>query len=228
MVNSDIPAAFDYHLPDGARLAHRVLFGIELPAAQALAFSHLFAQINFLPIPSIQLPDMVALLEAVDLHDCSRMINAWCADDVVQAAVLLRYKRTLCHHKGVSLDTPFNAVDPSYFRTSASSAPVDWVFVDAMVGAENLSLALAARWARLGIAMMTTPAYLDNPGPVGRKLLLDYKLANRLVLLKYAVDGVDRAWIVVFESSGTKARMLATHGTGSLTWVCYNSLFASP
>ena len=218
---ADVPESFDFQEVEGMQLAHRVLLEMDLSEAVATCMAARFNQLSLdtdVP-PVVTELDARLLLGAVDMQSCTRILCPWYPNDVLQTALLNRYSHVLLLPV---VNRMSNQYDPAFYKQFVSGGEVDWVFVIPPVGMEGIVLALAVKFARLGVAMLVDRGFLHAGqggvhGAPAKQLLLRYKAADRLAEIHPPADG--RVWIVVFSAVGHRTGMLSTIGSGREGWI---------
>ena len=217
---SYLPNVFELSTAEGVQHAFTTLMQFDLPAAFAAKLAALYSELS---------GDMVAaapngeeaglLLRAVDLKSCARMVCAWPGDEMLAQSLARRYAHKL---EVPALNIVHNQFQPQFYKRLAIRAPVDWVFLNPPVGAESLALELAVHFARIGVAMIVDRDFLhvgqaSRVGEPSRKLLFQYKAADRLAVIYPPGDG--RVWVLVFASVGHRTGMLSVVGGVRDGWI---------
>ena len=205
-----LPDSFDLLSVGGVIAAHAAV-GCDLDEASAASW--LLAQTT---PASVSSRDCALFLRAVNLASCSR-VACPSGGASLQAALLDRHRISLLEP---ALPAAILSLSPLCYRELGQKPPVDWLFIAPPAGAEALALALAVRFACFGVAMLMEAPQLLRCNHTMWQLLLRFKVADQLAILKPAQEG-DGVWVIVFAASGFRATMLSTcNGSCREGWVC--------
>jgi hypothetical protein len=217
---AELPDVFELSTAEGVQVAFTVLMQFDVPVDFAGRVALLHSQFDGDMVAAVSSREEVALLlRAVDLQSCARMVCSWPGGEVLAQCLAERYAHQL---KVPALNTVHNQFQPLFYKRLASRAPVDWVFLNPPVGAESLALQLAVHFARIGVAMIVDRDFLhvgqaSRVGEPSRKLLFQYKAADRLAVIYPPGDG--RVWVLVFASVGHRTGMLSVVGGVRDGWI---------
>ena len=108
---------------------------------------------------------------------------------------------------------------PLHYRRLALKGPVDWIFLYPPVPLADLSLALAASRARVGVALWVPRTYLTSLPSPRLQLLSAFKAERRLAIVQSWVD--DHLWLCMFSSAANRARMLSSESAAVTSWTSF-------
>jgi transposase InsO family protein len=162
-----------------------------------------------------QAADLKLLFDSVDLQGCFRIGDPVAQSIILQQALQSRYQRKLVASK-VSHPHPSNWLTPGHYRHLAAKGPLDWIFLYPPLSIADLSLAIAASRARVGVALWVPRAYLSNLTSVRLALLSAFKVQRRLLVVQDWDR--DHLWVCIFSSTTHRTRMLCPSSAAVTSW----------
>ena len=159
----------------------------------------------------LQREDVCMLLNVVDVRSCMRLVCPRAAGETLQAVLLERYAKLV-----MVGDQQFDAMlSPGFYAHIGRQSPVDWVFLCAPVGLDEMALAVAAATAVVGVAMLVSKSFVTSGPQHRQRLLQGFADQGRLALV--SEPELPSLWVVVFATAGHLSSMLTRQRVGVFT-----------
>ena len=140
--------------------------------------------------------DVRMLLGAVDLRSCMRLCTPCGPATHLQEEIAGRYAKLV-----MTTDAGMEAMlSPGFYQHVSRQSPLDWVFLSAPEGLQDVALAVAASAVAMGVAMLVHRGYVTSGSAHRQRMLQQFMDEGRLAVV--SEQGTQDIWVCVFAAAG--------------------------